>query len=48
VLLGDGEDVCGGLWVNVREGEAEVVLVEARDGDGVRGDLAEEAVHSSE
>jgi hypothetical protein len=43
VLLGDDEDVRGGLRADVREGEAEVVLIKARDGDGVGGDLAEEA-----
>jgi len=44
VLLGDDEDVSGGLRVDVGEGEGEVVLVEAGGGDGAGDDLAEEAV----
>ena len=47
VLLRDQEDVDGCLGVDVREGEDEVVLVEARDGDDAGGDLAEEAIGDS-
>ena len=43
VVLGDDEDVCWGLGVDVGEGEDLVVLVKAGDGDGVGGDVAEEA-----
>jgi hypothetical protein len=43
VLFGDDEDVDGGLGVDVREGEDVVVLIEASDGDGAGGNLAEEA-----
>ena len=45
VVLGDDEDVRGGLRVDVREGEGVLVFVEAGDGDFAGDDFAEEAGH---
>ena len=45
VVLGDDEDVRGGLGVDVREGEGVLVFVEAGDGDFAGDDFAEEAGH---
>jgi hypothetical protein len=45
VLAGNDEDVDWRLRVNVREGVAELVLVDGGGGDGTLGDLAEEAGH---
>ena len=44
VLLGDDQDMHRCLWVDVREREHMVVLVEACDRDHTAGDLAEEAI----
>ena len=44
VLLGNEQQVGGGLRVDVGEGDGVVVLVDGFDGDGVVGDLAEETV----
>ncbi len=45
VLAGNDEDVDGRLRVNVREGVAELVLIDGSGGDGSLGDFAEEAGH---
>ena len=46
VLLGNDQNMHGGLRIDVREGEHVIVLKEARDGDCAGGDFAEEAVHT--
>ena len=44
VVFGDEEEVGGGLWVDVGEGEDFGRFVEALDGDDAGDNLAEEAV----
>ena len=44
VLLGDEEKVGWGLRIDVGEGDGVVVFVDGLDGEGMAGDLAEEAV----
>ena len=48
VLFGDHQQMRGRLRVDVRKGQHAVVFVDAVDGNGAGGDLAEEAVHGSE
>ncbi len=46
VSLGDDQDMHRRLWIDVRERQHVIVFKQTRDGNGARGNLAEETVRS--
>jgi len=47
VLFGDDQNVHRCLRIDVRKREDVAILIEALDGDGARGDFAEQTIHKT-